>query len=94
MGWGGWFATGILVILFWALVIWGIVALVRFINTPGRGTPNPVGPEPPRTPEQLLAERFAQGEIGEEEYVRRHEVLDAGKAKSGGYQVMRTEAGE
>ncbi|WP_235022818.1 SHOCT domain-containing protein [Amycolatopsis alkalitolerans] len=59
-------------VLFWALLIAGLVVLVRYL---GRRT----HPEP-KTPEQLLAERFARGEIGEEEYrrgleaLRRHEV--------------------
>ncbi|MEW2558755.1 SHOCT domain-containing protein [Streptomyces griseorubiginosus] len=41
-----------------------------------------VGPQQPPThvppsPEQLLAERFARGEIDEEEYRRRMSVLDS-----------------
>jgi putative membrane protein len=53
-------------------VIFGIVALVRYV---GRGGPQSGGPVQPPAPERLLAERFARGEIDEEEYQRRLAVL-------------------
>ncbi len=61
--------------VFWAAVIYGIVALVRYT---GRNTP-PSG-DPGRAPgaEQLLAERLARGEIDEDEYRRRLAALRAG----------------
>lgn len=59
-------------VLFWSLVIFGIVALVRYL---GRASQPSTGPHAPRpTPEQLLAERFARGDIDEHEYRR---ALDA-----------------
>jgi putative membrane protein len=62
-GWG-WFAMSVSMALFWAVVITAIVLLVRYINHTG-----PAGQSPSaRTPEQLLAERFARGEIDETEY--------------------------
>ena len=66
-GTGGWGygLTALIMILLGAAVIYGIVALVRHAH------PNPAqGPEPgpPPTPERLLAERFARGEIDEDEY--------------------------
>ena len=74
-GWGYWLGTGITMILFWALVILAIVALVRYLlgttRGPGRGGP---GGGQTRA-EEVLAERFARGEIDEEEYKRRLEVL-------------------
>ena len=61
----GWFGMTLGMVLFWGLVIAAIVWLVR---APGRGDREP-GVLPPRaTPEQLLAERFARGEIDETEY--------------------------
>jgi putative membrane protein len=73
-GMGGWgmLLMTLSTLLFWGLVIAGIVALVR--NTGGRGqqgTPTTLGP----TPQQVLADRFARGEIDEEEYTRRQQVL-------------------
>ncbi len=58
-------------LLFWALVITGIVLLVRYL---GRTTGQPPGGDR-RSAERILAERFARGEIDEEEYRRRLETL-------------------
>ncbi len=73
-GMGGWGIAFMTVsnLLFWGLVIAGVVALVRYT---GRG-PHPAAPTDQRTtPQQLLAERFARGEIDEDEYTRRVQVL-------------------
>ncbi|WP_329282202.1 SHOCT domain-containing protein [Streptomyces sp. NBC_01451] len=69
-GWN-WFAMSISTVLLWALLITVAVLLYRTLNR---------SPEPPHTPaatpaEQVLAERFARGEIDEEEYRRRLTVL-------------------
>jgi putative membrane protein len=73
-GWG-WFAMSVSMILFWALIITAAVLLFRAL---GRPTDHPhthtaAGP----SPEQLLTERFARGEIDEEEYQRRLAALHA-----------------
>jgi len=84
-GMGGWGMVLMTVssLLFWGLVIAGIVALVRYA---GRGAQAgaPTGPRP--TPQEVLADRFARGEIDEEEYTRRLQVLDgtASTQRSGG----------
>jgi putative membrane protein len=62
---------GIGMVLFWALLILGIVALIRF-STGDRN--RPVSPPPP-SPEQVLADRFAHGEISETEYRDRLAIL-------------------
>jgi putative membrane protein len=63
-GWG--FALmGISAVVFWGLVIVGIVLLVRYFGRSGQPA------TPAHTPEQLLAERFARGEIDESEYQAR-----------------------
>ena len=61
-GWG-WFGASVGMILFWGLVITAIVLLVRYLRSdrPGQA---PTAP----TAEQVLAERFARGEINETEY--------------------------
>ena len=75
-GWG-YAGMAIGMVLFWALIIVGIIALIRFStgsNTQTRAIPAP--PLPYReTPEQLLAARFARGEIDEAEYQQRLSVL-------------------
>jgi putative membrane protein len=59
-GWG-WFAMSFSAVVFWGLLIVAIVLLVRYLHT---GAPV----QHPTTPELLLAERFARGEIDENEY--------------------------
>lgn len=74
-GWG-WGAMTISMVLFWGLLILGGVLLVRALNRPIDG-PSPAARP---SPDQLLAERFARGEIDEEEYRRRLATLtDSGQ---------------
>jgi putative membrane protein len=61
-GWGVALMT-IGTVLFWALIIFGLIAVARILRTTG-DHPSQVRP----TPEALLAERFARGEINEQEY--------------------------
>src|SRR6266545_3207433 len=65
--WWGWLAMSVGMIAFWGLVIWAIAAIFRGSDWTWRR------PERP-TPEQILAERFAAGEIDEDEYQRRLET--------------------
>ena len=67
-GWG-WAFMVLGTVLFWAIVIAGIVLLVRRGR---RG--NSWGSSRP-SPEELLAQRFARGEIDEAEYRQRLAVL-------------------
>lgn len=71
---GGWgFALAIVGnVLFWAVIILGAIALVRYLTRSDRATTT-VHTRP--TPEQLLAERFARGEIDEQEYRNRLDTL-------------------
>lgn len=78
-GWGYALMT-ISTVLFWALVIAGAVVLVRYL---GRTPQLPAAPPPHRhTPEQVLAERFARGEIDDDEYQRRLDTLRTGARTS------------
>jgi putative membrane protein len=71
-GWGYLLMT-MNMVLFWGLIIAGIVALVRYLN---RSThPRPADSGSPGQAEAILAERFGRGEIDEEEYQRRVTVL-------------------
>ncbi len=56
-------------VIFWALVVAGIVALVRYA---GNTSPTPSGTPPQQGPtrRQILADRYARGEIDEEECTR------------------------
>ncbi|MFP3989120.1 SHOCT domain-containing protein [Streptomyces sp. E11-3] len=76
-GWG-WFAMSASMILFWGVIITlGVLfvrALTRTSNT-GTTADTPSAHTPSTDPEELLAERFARGEIDEDEYHRRLTVL-------------------
>jgi putative membrane protein len=75
-GTGGWGygLTTLIMILLAAAVIYGIVALIRHARPNGTQGPEPA--QPP-APERLLAERFARGEIDEDEYHQRLTSLRA-----------------
>ena len=72
-GWG-WFAMSASMILFWALIITAAVLLFHTLNRQHEHTHTPA----PSAPEQVLGERFARGEIDEEEYRRRLDALHSG----------------
>ncbi len=77
----GWGYAGMVIgmVLFWALIIVGIIALIRY--TAGAPQSRAVVQVPPyrdyESPEQMLAARFARGEIDETEYRHRLDVLRA-----------------
>lgn len=80
-GMGGW-GYGLMTlsfIVFWGLVIVAIVLLVRHFGRPGEQAGSFRPPESPAatksTAEQLLSERYARGEIDDEEYQRRLNTL-------------------
>lgn len=70
MGWGaGMWLWGMVMLLFWVLLIGAVVwLLVRTLGGPG---PSPST----RRARELLAERFARGEMTVEEYRERLDVL-------------------
>lgn len=72
MGAWGYVAMTVSSLVFWGLLAAGVVALFRYA-----GRPHNV---PPPAPEQLLAERYARGEIDDEEYRRRLATLRAATA--------------
>lgn len=70
MGWAGWIMMSLLTLAFWALLVFGGIALWRSLRRDDR-RPS----DGRRTAEQLLDERFARGDIDEDEYTRRRGVL-------------------
>lgn len=61
-GWGWWW-MGLAGVVFWAVVAWAIVMLVRSGTVHGSHA------------RDVLDERFARGEIDEDEYRRRRELI-------------------
>jgi putative membrane protein len=74
MGWGGWLATGLVLLVFWGLVIAGIVLLVRSVGHRHEAPHEPAGPTAAL---RILDERFARGEIDADEYNRRRQLLSS-----------------
>ena len=76
MGLWGYILMGVSFVLFWGAVITALIVFTRTVGagnrwyegTPGRGLA-----------ENLLAERFARGEIDESEYTARLTVLRRGR---------------
>ena len=75
-GAGGW-GYGLMfagMAIFWVLVVVAIVAVLRYLARPDAVASDRSRPGP--SPQQILAERFARGEIDDEEYTRRMRTLD------------------
>lgn len=71
-GWGGTF-LGPLFMIFWIAVLVAVVVLVlRWLGAASLSA----GPSP-RTPREILDERYARGEVDREEYMRRRQDIDA-----------------
>lgn len=70
MGAAGWWASGLVMLLFWSAVLAVLVLVVRRLWSEPRA-------RVPADPLRLLDERFARGELDEREYLRRRELLTA-----------------
>ena len=69
--WGGWWIIMPLVMLaFLGAFIWFMVAIGRAAPALPR-----IGPDPEEDAERILAERYARGEIDDDEYRRRLDTL-------------------
>ncbi len=63
---GGFGFGGIFMVLWWIILIVGVVALVRWLATSSHGTEGQGGGH--RQPLDILKERYARGEINEQEF--------------------------
>lgn len=76
-GWGPWdggwwgFGMGLGMLLFFALIVVGIVLLLRPTPEPRREHDRAI---------EILNERFVRGEIDREEYEERRRVLESGRS--------------
>ncbi len=71
-GFGWWWFMPIFFVLFWGLVIWGIVALVRGLSG-SRGSDS--APPTADSALEVLKRRYALGEINKEEYEEKKKDL-------------------
>jgi putative membrane protein len=79
-GWGAWSLMTAGMVAFWALLITSVVLVVCYLATPDGADAAPLG----RTrAEDLLAERYARGEIDADEYRQRLPLVRGGPASSG-----------
>ena len=61
-GWGMGFVGGIVMILFWVLIIAGVMYLAKLVIKGSKGE------EKPETALDILKKRYAKGEISREEF--------------------------
>ena len=74
MGGFGW----IFMVVFWGLVIWAIVALIRGDSLHGRGCGHDHGNDAHgkgKSPLEILKERYAKGEIDKKEFEEKKKDL-------------------
>lgn len=62
-GWGAWFIMGIFMVMFWVAII---ALAVWFIRSPGSHAHTTTAPNPL----EIARERYARGEISDEEFER------------------------
>ncbi len=72
---GGWFMGPLMMLLFLAIVIAVVVFAVRAFSGPG-GDTGTASRRPSSSAKAILEERFARGEIDEEEFRKRKQALE------------------
>lgn len=73
-GWGWGMGFGMIsMVLFWILIVLGIVILVKWISASATGT----GQTPAKTALDILKERYARGEIGREEFEQKKRDIES-----------------
>jgi putative membrane protein len=75
MGVAGWIAMTLMMVAFWGLVVFAIIAIFRGFGVGGQ---TPVARHD-RDPQEILDERFARGEIDVDEYRARQDALRAAR---------------
>jgi putative membrane protein len=72
---GGWFMGPLMMLLFLVIVIAAVVLAVRWLGGSG-GDLGPGSRRPSASARHILEERFARGEIDEEEFRKRKQALE------------------
>jgi len=68
-GWsvGMWIIMAVAMVIFWVIVVFGVIALVRYFGH-SHDAPSGPGSGPESDPETILRERLARGEIDEDQF--------------------------
>ena len=77
--WGLWILMIVAMVVFWGALAWIIVTLVRHRGQPPGSATVPSAPTPaPHVTDgmRILNERFARGDIEEDEYKRRRSLIE------------------
>ena len=70
---GWWVVMPLAMVLFWGAVVWLVVTFVRGLSARPSG-------EGAQRPDEILARRYARGEIDKDEYRRRLDTLRTDRA--------------
>jgi putative membrane protein len=76
-GWAGWLVMTVLMLAFWALLIFGGLEVFRSMRRDDQTDSR--RQDRPSDAQRLLDERFARGELDEDDYTRRRELLSAAR---------------
>ena len=73
-----WLSAGLLMLVMWTLLIAVVVLVVRSLGgqSAGGAAPDSSAGQPPQA-RRILDERFARGELSEEDYLRQRDLLSA-----------------
>lgn len=69
MGYGGW-GNWLFMLVFWAILVLGVIALIRYLGVSGRRD------NEGKTPLDILKERYAKGEINKKEFEEMKKELE------------------
>jgi putative membrane protein len=72
-GWGSWVLMTVAMVVFWALLINAVVLVVRYLASLRAGGADPTWVR--NSAEDLLAQRYARGEIDDDAYQQRVTLL-------------------
>ena len=76
-GWHGWVMGPLMMIAFLVIAVIVVVLIVRWLGGAGHGEIHSPHASSGKSPLDILRDRFASGEIDEEEFEKRRRLLDA-----------------
>lgn len=77
LGWGGWIVMVLSMAAFWGLLFWAAIAVIRAAPRSDAARSDVAA-----SPEDLLAARFARGDIDEDEYRSRSDAIRRERSKA------------